>query len=148
MCVMSGPGGDTRALGWGRSPTQGVRCFTKVTVVAEVCSLLPPCCSVVHHSPAAGQTRAVQGTVPGWWFFFTRFNSILLCNTWVFTGIVRPLVGLWEYCRRWSRIKKKKMFYCEIRAVPKYRYFHTVYHDTSSHGTLSICSQQMSMFKQ
>lgn len=62
-CVVScpGSGGHGRRVCGSCVTPQSVCRSPAVTPAAEVCSLLPPCCSVVHQPPAPRQAHRVQG---------------------------------------------------------------------------------------
>lgn len=62
VCISClGPGGDSGAVCRSCVTPQSVRCSPAAAFTPEICSLLPPCCSVVHQSPAPCQTHTVQG---------------------------------------------------------------------------------------
>lgn len=63
-CMIScpGPSGDGGSVCGSCITPQNVRCSPAVTPAAEICSLLPPCCSVVHQPPAPRQAHCLQGT--------------------------------------------------------------------------------------
>lgn len=62
MISCPGPAGDGGNVSGSCITPQSVCCSPAVTPAAEVCSLLLPCCSVVHQPPAPRQAYCVQGS--------------------------------------------------------------------------------------